>query len=231
MRKRWMLTWGLLVAIAVSGCLAGCSQADAVKAASTIHAYLPVVMGLAREAMAIVGAFDPAEAGTMQALSAKVQAELQELEAVSGAYAAAPSRDGWTRLGAVVDVLVSDADEGLLAAVAIKNPASQAKAKVALSALDAAIHIVDGYLMAARTPDEAKAVAARRFLNAGSLNVGTLSAGTLSAGALSAGASSGRALKLQTVVRYWGPQDWQRVDHAFGGRGRELAGAEMRLGF
>jgi hypothetical protein len=206
MGKRWMPVLALLAAIVVSGCLAGCSQADAVKAASAIHAYLPVVMGLASEATAIAGAFDPAEAGTMQALSIKVQAELQELEAVSGSYAAAPSSDGWTKLGAVVDVLVSDADEGLLAAVAIKDPASQAKAKVALSALDAAIHIVDGYLIAARTPDEAQAVASRRSLNAG-------------------------IVKLQMVVQYWTPQDWQRVDQAFGGRGGELAGAEMRLGF
>jgi hypothetical protein len=158
-------------------------------------------MGLANDAMAITGAIDPADGSMLQALSAKVQTELQELESVSGAYAAAPSADGWTRMGAVVDALVSDADAGLLASLAIKNPESQAKAKIALSALDAAMHVVDGYMMVARTPQEAKAVAAKR------------------------------AVKVQSVVRYWSPQDWQRVEQAFGARSEALADAETRLGF
>jgi hypothetical protein len=93
----------------------------------------------------------------------------------------------------------------LLAALSIKDPASQAKAKLALSALDAAMHVVDGYLMAARTPVEAKAVAESRSAN--------------------------QAVKLQSVVRYWSATDWQRVELAFGGRGRDLADAGMRLGF
>jgi hypothetical protein len=100
-----------------------------------------------------------------------------------------------------VDALVSDADAGLLAALEIRNPASQAKAKFVLSALDAAVHVVDGYLLAARSPAEAQAAAA------------------------------GRAVKLQSVVRYWNAKDWQRVEQAFGRRGGELAAAEMRAGF
>jgi hypothetical protein len=191
----------LLAAIGLASCLFGCSQNDAVKAATLIHAYLPAVMGLASDASAVLGGLDPAEAGAMQALSAKVQTELQELETVSGAYAAAPTSDGWSKMGAVVDSLVTDADQGLLASLAIKNPASQAKAKVALSALDAAMHVVDGYLMTARSPAEATA------------------------------AASQRAVKLQSVVRYWSPQDVQRVEQAFGARAEDLADAETRLGF
>jgi hypothetical protein len=205
MGKRWKRALGVLVVIGMAACLAGCSQTDAVKAASMIHAYLPAVVVLANDAAATAEGVDPAEAGAIQALSAKVQAELQELELVSGAYAAAPSSDGWMKLGVVVDALVSDADQGLLAVLAIKNPASQVKAKLALSALDAAVHVVDGYLMTARTPVEAKAVAESR--------------------------SASQAVKLESVARYWSTTDWQRVELAFGGRGRDLADAGMRLGF
>jgi hypothetical protein len=201
MRGRWKAGLLVLVTVGVAACLAGCSQQDGLKAATTIHAYLPTVMGLASDATAVAGTLDPAEAANLQVLGAKVQTELQELEDVSGAYVAAPTGDGWTKLGSVVDELVSDADQGLLAALAIKDPASQAKAKVALSALDAAMHVVDGYLLSARTPAEVNAAAATR------------------------------AVKLQSVVRYWNPRDWQRVEQAFGGRGEELQGAEMRLGF
>jgi hypothetical protein len=199
MGKRWMLA--MVAAVGLAGCTVGCSQADAVKAASTIHAYLPVVMGLASDASSIAAGIDPSEGSQILAVGAKVQSELQELESVSGAYAAVPSSDGWTKLQAVVDQLVSDADAGLMAALEIKDPASQAKAKLALSALDAAVHVVDGYLMSARTPAEATAAAAQR------------------------------TVKLQSVVRYWTPADWARVDERCGGRGAEFAKAEMALGF
>jgi hypothetical protein len=200
MQSGWKRGVVVAAVIGMVACLAGCSQQDGVKA-TTIHAYLPTVMGLAGDVTAVVGALDPAEAANLQVLGAKVQTELQELQDVSGAYVAAPTGDGWTKLGTVVDELVSDADEGLLAVLAIKNPASQTKAKVALSALDAAMHVVDGYLLSARTPDEVNAAAASR------------------------------AAKLQSVVRYWNPQDWQRVEQAFGRRGEDLQNAEMRLGF
>lgn len=201
MGKKWTLMGALLAAIGLAGCLAGCSQGDAVKAASVIHGYLPAVMALANDAATVAGVMDPAAAPILQAVSAKVQSGLQELETVSSAYAASPSTDGWTKLGTVVDTLVTDADQGLLAAVAIKDSASQSKAKVALSALDAAVHVVDGYLMSARTPAEVQAAAAQR------------------------------TVKLQSVVRYWNPTDRQRVEQAFGARSEDLYGAEMRLGF
>jgi len=191
----------MVAAVGLTVGMTGCSQADAVKAASTIHAYLPIVMGLANDATAIAAGIDASDGVQIFAVGARVQSELQELESVSGAYAAGPSSDGWVKLQAVVDQLVSDADAGLMAALEIKNPASQAKAKVALSALDAAIHVVDGYLMSARTPAEAQAAAAQR------------------------------TVKLPSVVRYWSPADWQRADERCGGRGVELERAEMALGF
>jgi hypothetical protein len=61
--------------------------------------------------------------------------------------------------------------------------------------------VLDGYLLAARTPDEAAAAAVQR------------------------------TVKVQSVVRYWSPQDWQRVEQALGVPGEELYGAEMRAGF
>ncbi len=201
MEKRWKTMPALLAAMGLSICLVGCSQADAVKAASTIHAYLPVVTGLAGDAVAVAEAIDPSAAAVLQALSAKVQTDLQELETVSGAYAAAPSSGGWASLGATMDALVNDADQGLLAALAIKDPASLAKAKAALSAVDAAVHVLDGYLLAARSPAQAQSSAAQR------------------------------TVKLQSVTRCWSRQDRQRVERAFGGRGEELQAAEMSLGF
>ncbi len=201
MDKRWKMALALLAAIGLTVCLVGCSAADAVKAASTIHAYLPVVAGLAGDAVAVAGTIDPAAAPALRSLSAKVQTDLQELETVSGSYAASPSAGGWANLGAAVDGLVNDADQGLLAALAIKDPASQAKAKAALSALDAAVHVLDGYLQAARTPAETQAAALQR------------------------------TVKLQTVAREWNRLDWQRVERAFGGRGEALQVAEMSLGF
>jgi hypothetical protein len=201
MGKRWMRLAALTASLGLAVSLAGCSQADAVKAASMIHAYVPTVIALAQDAVAMAGALDPADAGTMQAVSAKVQADLQTLGQVSGAYAGAPSSDGWASLGTAVDTLVADADQGLLAAVAIKNPESQLRAKAALSALDAAVHVVDGYLLQARTPAEAQAAAAER------------------------------SVKVQSVVRYWRPQDWQRVEEASSARGEELLAWETRQGF
>jgi hypothetical protein len=201
MKKRLKMAAASLAAMGLCVCLVGCSQADAVKAASTIHAYLPVVTGLANDALAVAETIDPAAVPALQALSAKVQTDLQALEVLSGAYAAGPTSDGWASLGAAVDALVNDADQGVLAALAIKDPVSQAKAKAAMSALDAAVHVVDGYLLAARSPAQAQTAAAQR-------NV-----------------------KLQSVARCWSRQDWQRVERAFGVRGEELQAAEMRLGF
>ncbi len=183
MGERWM---ALLVAMGMALCLGGCSQQDAVKAASAIHAYLPAVSALAEDALVMAEALDPSEASTLRAVSAKVQVELRELEAVSGAYVEAPSADGWSKLEAVVDRLVGDADEGLMAAVAIKNPESQMRAKVALSALDAAVHVVDGYVLGARSPQQAKVVVEQR------------------------------TVKLQQMVRYWSAADRQQVEEALG---------------
>jgi hypothetical protein len=160
MAKRWKMAAAWLAAMGMGVCLAGCSQVDAVKAANTIHSYLPVVLGLAGDAAAVAETLDPSAAPFLRTVSAKVQADLQALEAVSGAYAAAPTADGWASLGAAVDGLVDEADQGLLAALAIKDPASQAKAKAALSALDAAVHVLDGYLLAARTPAQVQSVKA-----------------------------------------------------------------------
>jgi len=201
MAKRWKMAAAWMAAMGLGICMAGCSQVDAVKAANTIHSYLPVVMGLAADAAAVAETLDASAAPVLQAVSAKVQSDLQALEAVSGAYAASPSSDGWASLGAAVDSLVNESDQGLLAALAIKDPASQAKAKAALSALDAAVHVLDGYLQAARSPAQTQSAAAQR------------------------------RVKVQSIARCWTPQDWRRVELAFGASGKELQAAEMSLGF
>lgn len=200
MGKRWKLAGVALAAMGLM-CLAGCTQADAVKAASMISAYLPTVSGLVNDAVSIASGLDPAGATTMQAVNAKIQTDLAAVGTVSSAYAASPSGSAWTSLGAAVDALVTDADQGLLAVLAIKDPNSQAEAKAALSAVDAAVHVVDGYLLAARTPDEAQAAAAQR------------------------------TVKVQAVVRYWSPQDCERVEQALGASSDELLSEEIRQGF
>ncbi len=188
MRNRWLEgAVGLLLALGVAACLEGCSQVDPVGAAKAIHAYMPTVSGLAEVAAAVAEALDPVEDEAIRAVSGRVRAELVELDAVSVAYASAPTVDGWTRLTAAVDRLVNDADAALMAASGIKNAESQARARIALSALDAAVHVVDGYVAAARSEAEAKAVAA------------------------------GRAVKLEVVTREWNANDWERVEAARAG--------------
>jgi hypothetical protein len=199
MQKRWAVALVLALGLALGS--AGCSQADAEKTASTIHAYLPTVVSLANEAATVAAALDPSDAAEIQSVSAKVQKDLTELELISGTYASAPSSSVWTQLTAVVDQLVSDADSGLLAAANIKDASSQAKAKIALSALDAAVHVVDGYLQAAQPPATVQKTAAAR-------NV-----------------------KLHEVTQYWNSADWQRVNDRFGGHAQELAEDETRIGF
>jgi hypothetical protein len=176
----------VVAALGLAVVLGGCKQTDAVQAAATIHAYLPTVVALAQDAGTLVAGLEPAEAAEVSQVSAKVQAELAVLEQVSGAYAAAPSAEGWARLGAVVDQLVSDADTGLMAALAIKSEASQTKAKAALSALDAAVHVVEGYLASARGPVAAQAAVEKR------------------------------PVRLAAVVRQWSASDWRRVETGLG---------------
>jgi hypothetical protein len=197
---RWREVAVPAVALAMALCVAGCSQADAVKAAKMIHAYVPTVTALADDASAMAEALAPDDAAVIRDWNARIQTDLQALGDASGAYAADPSGNGWARLGAAMDSLVADSDHGLLEAMAIKNPESRARAKVALSALNAAVHVLDGFLMTARTPSEVQAVAAAR------------------------------TVKLDQVTRYWGPRDWRTVNAAFGERGKVLAAAMSRRG-
>ena len=96
MGKRWKLASGLLAVMGLATCLTSCTQADAVKAASMIHAYLPTVVGLVNDAAGIAEGLDPAAASAVLAVNAKVQADLQQLEAVSGAYSATPTASVWS---------------------------------------------------------------------------------------------------------------------------------------
>lgn len=178
-----------------------CAARDTVQAAKAIAAYLPVVTALANDAAAVAAALDAEDAPLIQQVNAKVQAELTELAKVSAAYVASPTADNWTRLGAVMDGLVNDADTGLLAAAGIKNAESQARAKVALAALDAAVHVLDGYLAAARTPQQTQA------------------------------AVNARRVKLATVARAWSAADWQRADAPAKGQARELAALAEAEGY
>jgi hypothetical protein len=126
---------------------------------------------------------------------------LAELESLSGAYVANPTADGWTRVLAVVDQMVNDADNGLLSALAIKDPTSRAEAKVALSALDAAIHVLDGYLASAKTPAQVQASAAAR------------------------------TVKVSAVSRMWNESDRERVEAALGKRFDVMVEAASEAGY
>jgi len=196
--RAWM---ALVLALSLAWASAGCSSADAVKAATEVHAYLPVVRGLAQDAMAIAEGLDPANAAVIGQVSLKVQGDLAELESLSGAYVANPTADGWTRVLAVVDQMVNDADNGLLSALAIKDPTSRAEAKVALSALDAAIHVLDGYLASAKTPAQVQASAAAR------------------------------TVKVSAVSRMWNESDRERVEAALGKRFDVMVEAASEAGY
>jgi hypothetical protein len=197
-RAAWV---SLVLALALAWTSVGCTSADALKAATEVHTYLPVVSGLAQDAMAIAEGLDPANASLIAQVSAKVQNDLTELENLSGAYISNPTAGVWTQLLAVVDQMVNDADKGLLSALAIKDPKSQMEAKMALSALDAAIHVVDGYLAAAKTPAQAQASAAAR------------------------------TVKVQTVSRAWSEADRNRVATALGERFDVMVEAASEAGY
>ncbi|MDR3765285.1 MAG: hypothetical protein P4M01_14450 [Acidobacteriota bacterium] len=192
MRKK-VAVWGLAMGMALMLGAASCSAGDAVTAAQKISAYLPAVTALANDAALVAEAFDAADAALIQQVSTQVQTELTELSKVCAAYVAAPTSDNWAKLGTAMDELVNDADASLLAASGIKNAKSQAKAKLALSALDAAVHVLDGYLASARTTGQTQA------------------------------ALAARRVKLAEVTAEWNSADWQRANAQTNGCARELA--------
>jgi hypothetical protein len=197
----WRAWMALALALSLAWASVGCSSADAVKAATEVHTYLPVVSGLAQDALAIAAGLDPSNAALIGQVSSKVQGDLTELENLSGAYISNPTGNGWTQLLAVVDQMVNDADNGLLSALAIKDPTSRAEAKVALSALDAAIHVLDGYLATARTPAQVQASAAAR------------------------------TVKVSAVTGIWNEADRERVEAALGKKFDVMVEAASEAGY
>ncbi len=202
MRKKMVVGLAMaMLAVALMSSAMSCAAGEAMQAAKSIAAYLPVVTALANDAAVVAEAIDADDASLIQQVNAKVQVELKELAQVSAAYVASPSTDNWMKLGAVVDQLVNDAYQGLLAAAGIKNAESQVRAKIALSALDAAVHVLDGYLAVARTPVQTQAAVAAR------------------------------KVKLQVVSVAWSVADWQRVNQREGGRGREAVALAQAQGY
>lgn len=172
---------------------AGCTASQVDQVVQKISAYLPTAMALLQDALTIYAAVgaQPAQAQQSPAVVAlaTVQTDLKALEKPLADYLAASSKSAkataWTNVEALVDTAAADAD-ALMQIAAVKNQASQAAGVVAVTSLDAAVHVLDGYVASTQTPAQVQARMARR------------------------------ALKLRQVSRYWNPQDRQRVAAAFG---------------
>lgn len=209
-RNGWMMSL-CAVAIALALGAAGCSETDAVKAAKQIAAYTPTVEALVRDAVTLAEALDADSAATLEKVNTAVQADLQLVATASAAYAQAPSASGWTAVVQAVDTLVANTDSGLLEAEGIKSSESQLKAKAALAAVDAAVHVLDGYMQSAQPSSTTTSSATTSELR------WTPERRT-------------RRVKVEQVTRYWSAGDWRRVELALGADRGELMRRAWQIG-
>ena len=143
-----------LILIAITFMLPiGCTKADFDKAVSLIAAELPTVVQLANTILSLYG-----DAGEY-----KVPAtELQSLQNLIAAYQAHPSNSSFQQIAAMVDQLVTQGDQDLLAAAQIKDPVRQQQVTTVLAAFDITLHIIDGYVLATQSTAQVQAKAAAR---------------------------------------------------------------------
>lgn len=190
---------GLLRAVAlVSLCVStmlpvGCTSQQVNSVVKNIDTYLPTALAILQDAITIYGAVGtPQTAGNPAASAlATVQADLTAIQKPIQDYLAASAISGstkqtaWTNIQALVDTATKDAD-ALMQIAAVKNPNSQAAGIVVISSLDAAVHVIDGYVSSAQTPAQVAAKA------------------------------QARTVKLKAVVQYWSAGDKQMVAEAAG---------------
>jgi len=196
----WMLVV-MIAVIPVTGCTA--SQVDSV--VSKISTYLPTVLSLLNEAITIYSAVGTS--GSVASVSSPltvVQADLANLQKPLADYLAATSSSAkttnWTNIEALVDTATTDADT-LLQIAAVKNTDTQATGVIIISSLDAAVHIIDGFVSSAQSTATVQTKLAKR------------------------------TVKLKTVSQHWSPQDQYNVSKAFGAPYSVVMARAEALGF
>ena len=173
----------------------GCTSADVAKAVALVAAELPTALALAQDALSIVAGLG---------VNANVQIpvdKVQALEALCNDYTAHPSSNTFDQVVALVDQLVNQGDSDLLTVAAIKDPATAQKATAVLAALDAVLHIIDGYVTSAQSTKQVQARA------------------------------QARRARLKAVTQYWTEQQKNDVAAKFNMPYDKLMQIETRAGF
>jgi hypothetical protein len=178
---------GSAMALSTSGCTA--SEVNSV--VTKISSYMPTVISLVSEALTIYEAVgvSTTDTASVSASLTTINTDLAQLKTLASDYLAASSKasktTAWSNIEALVDTLTSDADT-VLTTASIKNSDSKAAGVVVLASLDAAIHILDGYVSSAQSTSTVNAKLARRVI------------------------------KLRQVSALWSEQDRQQVAIAAG---------------
>lgn len=161
MKTTKLCAW-MLCSVLMMGTLAGCTNQQATKAVSQIAATMPAIESGVAAAAAIAQAVDPTYGPIIVASNAAIQAALPQLQTLLNSYASSPDPAVFASIVNVVDKLVADGDQALLAASRIVNPKSQQQATAIIASLDALLHVIDGFISQTQTPAQVKAKAAAR---------------------------------------------------------------------
>jgi hypothetical protein len=162
----------LLVVAALSvGMLttSGCTASEVNSVVTKISSYTPTVISLVSEALTIYEAVGVSTTDTtsVSASLTTINTDLAQLKTLASDYLAASSKasknTAWSNIEALVDTLTSDADT-VLTTASIKNSDSRAAGVGVLASLDAAIHILDGYVSSAQSTSTVNAKLARRTI-------------------------------------------------------------------
>jgi hypothetical protein len=148
----------LLISVSVTGCTAATVQ----KAVTLINSELPAIESAEAAVSVFVSALDPAIAPIIAIGNPIIQAGLKQLSVLCTNYLANPNTSLWAQITSLVDSIVTQGDQALLAAAHISDPSSQQKATTILSALDGLLHIIDSYVSSAQPASTVAATANAR---------------------------------------------------------------------
>jgi hypothetical protein len=80
------------------------------------------------------------------------------------ATSSATKTTAWSNIKALVDTAVEDTD-ALLQTASVKNSNSRSAGVVVIASLDAAVHVIDGYVSSTESTSEVKAKASKRAIH------------------------------------------------------------------
>jgi hypothetical protein len=192
---------GIFVCVGMVSTTTSCTSSQVTAVVQKISAFLPAVETFNSGVASVVAALEPQDAVLVLGVTTVVNNGMKELQSLTATYTASPNASTWQNIVALVDSLVTNGDAALLQASKISNPVSQVKATTVIGALDAVLHVIDGWVQSTQTPAQAAATAAAR------------------------------QVKLQSVVRYWSQQDKDRVAHELGVPFKMAYEHELALGY